>query len=119
MGIARILFLADTHLEFETEGHEAGRLKQWTFHELYARPMIQLELHAVEMNSTELESWIRNSVEKLPEDSVVKLKVHGKLAEETLKLLSAPSLRALAPQKMNINTTFSDYSFYSAIRLSR
>lgn len=90
-------------LDVETEGSHAGKLLHWEFHELYARPMVKLELHADNMNSTELASWIKDRLKKLPADSIVKLNVHGYGAEDILKVFSAPSLRLLAPASMNIS----------------
>ena len=96
-------------LDFETRGASAGRLVHWQFHQLYARPMIQIDLFASEMTAKELGCWIKSSLEELPPDSVVKLKVHGKIFAEAMNVLSAPSLRSLAPSTMNVNTTFPDY----------
>jgi DNA repair exonuclease SbcCD nuclease subunit len=93
-------------LVIETQGRRAGRLTQWKFHELYARPMVQLEVHPEMMNAAELEAWIKNSLAELPWDSVVKLKIHGVISDETMQVLSAPTLRSLAPQTMNISAAF-------------
>lgn len=71
--------------------------------------MIQIDLFASEMTAKELGCWIKSSLEELPPDSVVKLKVHGKISAEAMNVLSAPSLRSLAPPTMNVNTTFTDY----------
>jgi DNA repair exonuclease SbcCD nuclease subunit len=98
-------------LEFEAQGPRAGRLKHWKFHQLYARPMIQLELHAAAMTAKELGSWIKNSLTELPQDSIVKLKVHGKISADAMDVLRAPRLRSLAPQTMNINTVFPEYIY--------
>ncbi len=48
---------------------------------------------------------ITRIVEELPEDSVVKIKVHGKISKETGEVLKAASLRDLAPSTMNVNVT--------------
>ena len=93
-------------LDIETQGSRAGRLAQWKFHELYARPMVQLEVHPEMMNAAELEAWIKNSLAELPPDSIVKLKIHGVITDETMQVLSAPTLRSLAPHSMNISAAF-------------
>ena len=95
-------------LDFETRGPSAGRLAHWKFHQLYARPMKQIELSATAMTANELGSWIKSSLEELPPDSVVKLKVHGKIRSSARDVLRAPSLRSLAPPTMNVDTTFVD-----------
>jgi exonuclease SbcD len=99
-------------LEFETKTTSAGTLKDWTFRELPARPMVQLDLHADGMNAAHVRSWIQSRLYQIPADSVVKLKVHGKLSEEVFGVISAPALRALAPETMNIAATPVDYGYY-------
>jgi len=98
-------------LEFETENPTAGALKRWTFHELPARPMIQLELHAAGMSGAEIQAWIQSRLFEIPQDSVVKIRVHGKISEAAMTAFSAPALRALAPQTMNIDATLVDYRY--------
>jgi DNA repair exonuclease SbcCD nuclease subunit len=93
-------------LEFETERVKAGALKSWQFHKLPARPMIQLDLHAAGMTNVSLRSWIETRLSVLPEDSIVKLKIHDSVSPQALKVLSAAALRTLAPQTMNINAVF-------------
>lgn len=96
-------------LEFETRGPSAGQLKQWKFHSLCARPMIILELHAARMGGEDIGSWIKNSLEELPPDSIVKLRVNGKITADATDVLRAPSLRSLAPPSMNIEAVFPEY----------
>jgi len=106
-------------LEFETENPTAEALRRWTFHELPARPMIQLGLHAVGMRGTEIQAWVQSRLLEIPQDSIVKLKVHGKISESAMAVFSAPSLRALAPETMNISATLVDYTVYKSRRQSR
>ena len=91
-------------------GPAAGQLKRWQFHPLYARPMIQLELQAAAMRPKELGDWLNNALEQLPPDSVVRLKVHGKVSADVMNVLRAPSLRLLAPDSMNIDAWFPEYT---------
>jgi hypothetical protein len=104
-------------LDFETDSLNAGRLTQWKFHQLYARPMVQLDLHAGMTNGPGFKSWIKNTLEELPPDSVVKLKVHDKISEDAMNVLRAPSLRSLAPRTMNIDATFTEYRSHSTTRI--
>jgi len=99
-------------LEFETAQPSSDALKKWAFHKLTARPMTQLELHAAGMNGPQIQSWIQSRLYEISADSVVKLKVHGKISEEALEVIRAPALRALAPETMNIDATLVDYSDY-------
>jgi DNA repair exonuclease SbcCD nuclease subunit len=98
-------------LEFETDG-SGGGLKKWTFFELPARPMIQLELRPCGMTGTELEAWIQTRINNIPADSIVKLKVHGTPNAEALKVLRAASLRALVPRTINIDARYVDHTFF-------
>ena len=75
--------------------------------------MIQLELHAGGLNRTQLQTWIQSRLFEIPQDSVLKIKVYGKISNEALSVLSAPLLRALAPVTMNIDATLMDYIDYA------
>lgn len=90
-------------LEFDTQGPEAAKLLRWHFHELPARPMIRIQMQVAGMNGRQIRAWIESRLFEIPRDSVVQIRVHGNVSEEALRVLSAPSLRALAPATMNIN----------------
>ncbi len=96
-------------LEFETQGPAAAKLQHWNFHKLPARHMIQMQMQATGMNGRQIQSWIQSRLFDIPPDSVLQIKVHGTVSEEALRVLSAPSLRALAPATMNITATFVDW----------
>ena len=93
-------------LEFETQGPSADKLQRWTFQELPARPMTRIQMHATGIGGKQIRSRIQSRLFEIAEDSVVQIKVHGHLSEEALRVLSAPSLRALAPATMNIISAF-------------
>jgi exonuclease SbcD len=99
-------------LEFEIPKTSAEALRNWTFHRLPTRPMVQLELHAAGMHAPQIESWIQSRLHEISADSVVKLKVHGNLTAEAMAVFRAPILRALAPETMNISATLVDYLSY-------
>jgi len=96
-------------LEFETQGPAAAKLQHWNFHELPARPMIQIQMQAAGINGRQIQAWIQSRLFDIPPDSVLQIKVHGNVSDEALRVLSAPSLRALAPATMNITATFVDW----------
>jgi exonuclease SbcD len=96
-------------LEFETQGPAAAKLQHWNFHELPARPMIQMQMQVTGMNGRQIQAWIQSRLFDIPSDSVLQIKVHGSVSEEALRVLSAPCLRALAPATMNITATFVDW----------
>jgi hypothetical protein len=58
------------------------------------------------MSTAELEAWINSSLVELPRDSVVKIKIHGMISDGAMQVLSARTLRSLAPQSMNISAAF-------------
>ena len=93
-------------LAFEANDLKGGRLRQWRFHELPTRPMIQLNLHPADMDAAKLRSYLESTIGELPEDGIVKLKLHGRISQEAMTVLRATSLRSLAPVTMNIDTAF-------------
>ncbi len=74
--------------------------------------MIQLNLHPGDMDVAKLRSYLESTIGELPEDGIVKLKIHGRVSQEAMTILRAGSLRSLAPPTMNIDTAFEDYSFF-------
>ena len=99
-------------LEFETDSLKGGRLRQWRFHELPTRPMIQLNLHPGDMDAAMLRSWLESTIGELPQDGIVKLKIHGRISQAATAVLRAASLRALAPSTMNSDTAYQDYNVF-------
>jgi len=90
-----------------------GMFQNWQFHQLPARPMTQLELHAGGMDAHTLEEWINHSLSRLPKESVVKIRIHNRLTQGALKVLNAESLRSLTPPTMNLAVTLVDYRKHS------
>jgi hypothetical protein len=64
------------------------------------------------MEAAELRSWLESNIGELPEDAIVKLKIHGRISQDAMVVLRAASLRSLAPSTMNIDTAFKDYNFF-------
>jgi len=98
-------------LELEADGLNDGRLRRWRFHELPTRPMIQINLHPGDMDAAKLRSYLESTIGELPQDGIVKLKIHGRISQAAMVVLRAASLRALAPPTMNIDTSFQGYNF--------
>lgn len=95
-------------LEIEPgEVGESGVVSQWQFHELPARPMHVIEIHAGGMTPGDLEKRLRDSLLALPADSVVSVRVFGADAD-CLGVLRAESLRRLAPGTMNVKLSVRD-----------
>ena len=75
-------------------------------------PMIQLNLHPVDMNAAKPRSYLESTIAELPQDAIVKLKIHGRMSQEAMTVLRAASLRAIAPLTVNIDTAFQNYNFF-------
>ncbi len=88
---------------------------QWKFHPLKNRPMIQIEIKAEGMGAARLKSVICKQLTALQSDSIVKLRILGKLSNDVFPLISASSIRSLAPSTMNIEAVPVNYRKYSTI----
>jgi DNA repair exonuclease SbcCD nuclease subunit len=95
-------------LEFALDASKKVLSERWRFHALPSRPMIQLDLHASNMNMDELRSWIETRIWDLPEDSILRIKIHDSVSSRAMEVLSAPALRNLAPATMNIDAVFTE-----------
>ncbi|MCP4215191.1 MAG: metallophosphoesterase [bacterium] len=95
----------------ETNGATSagGYVKKWTFHPLPARPMKVLELNTRGKTSGELELWLRSALERLPEDAVVKIRIHGRPEKGQAEFFKAERLRELTPSSMNLTLSQSDF----------
>lgn len=80
------------------------RVDRWSLHELPARPMVHLDLYVGGLGREEVGSWLERSLDRLPDDSVVRISVHGKVSAEAAPLLRAGALRRLAPG-MNVSSS--------------
>lgn len=89
-------------LDFNSE-HRRAALKRWFFHDLPTRPMIQLDMAAARMSPAAMRDWIKATLAELPQDSVVKIRVYGKISDGTRQAVTAASLRQLAPETMNVS----------------
>lgn len=99
-------------LDFGSEASRVVVLRQWQFMKLPVRPMIQLDLHAAAMDKDKLRSWIEIRIAQLPTDSIVRLKIHGRVSQQAMAALNAGALRSLTPPTMNIDTVFVDFASY-------
>jgi exonuclease SbcD len=90
-------------LELESRCGGGAALGSWRFHPLPTRPMVQLELKAARKNTDDLRATIRTLLAGLSPEAVVRLRLQGPVPEEARGVLSAASLRALAPATMNLS----------------
>lgn len=81
-------------------------VRKWEFVELPVRPMVKLRISSTGMNKYKLQNFLRESLQKLESDSIVRLYVEGHLPNDCLPVLRAASLRAMCPKEMNISVRF-------------
>jgi exonuclease SbcD len=105
-------------LDLETEGARRGRLYNWDFHELPTRPMFRIELDPRRMGH----DWrpvLKETLERLPANAVVSLRVRGAWGRSRSEALSAPSIRSIAPPTMNVSLVFETPGAGSGDRMDR
>ncbi len=106
-------------LDIHTTGKQKGILHRWVFNELPARPMVQFEFDSATMNNACFELWLKERLTKIPDDSIVKIKIYSKPSSELLNVIRAESLRSLAPKTMNVSVTLVNYRTYRQFSLVR
>lgn len=74
----------------------------WSFRELPARPMENVQISAAGRSAQQLGSLIKKTLAALDPNSIVKLHIEGSVSASARSVLSAESLRSLAPPEMNI-----------------
>jgi exonuclease SbcD len=94
-------------LTVRDDGTQKAKLHTWTFHELPARPMIDLEFDPAGQGS--FPSWLQQRLNRLPKDSIVKIRIRGALDRKLQEAIGAASLRSMAPVTMNVYVTLADF----------
>jgi exonuclease SbcD len=89
-------------LAIATRGSQRGKLLGWRFHELPARPMVCLELTEEQLSRPDLREWLGQRLGEMAADSVVQIRAAAPIRDGARAILSAASLRALAPRTMNV-----------------
>jgi len=83
---------------------ETGTMN-WTFHQLPTRPMFQMDLYVNRKDPNEIIRMMVQMSERLPADSVIKLKIHGIPEDISRPVLRATSLRSILPPTMNVSVS--------------
>lgn len=82
-----------------------GRVHSWTFHDLPARPMVEVTLTEEDLSGNSLEQRLRRKLATLPPDAIVRIR----LTSESQRLARFPftsrQVRAMAPPTMNVDVT--------------
>jgi hypothetical protein len=68
--------------------------------------MVKLSIPQKRMNKNELQDFLKDSIDKLDPQSIVKIQLEGEVSKECIPLFRAASLRALCPKDMNISVKF-------------
>ena len=80
-----------------------GRARvNWRFQSLPARPLVRCALDLDACSDSELETRLRVLLTDAPSDAVLTIRVDGTMTEHAARLLSAASIRSLAPPTMNV-----------------
>jgi exonuclease SbcD len=89
-------------LDLPLEGESKGKISDWNFIELPARPMVSLCPDPGCSEPGELLSWIQRSVSRLPQDAIVRLDVSETPEHLLAGRITASTLRSMVPDTMNI-----------------
>ena len=98
----------------ETKGYmtvdiETADRLHWCFHELPTLPMVHLEVNVNGMNKAQFRNWLQDRIKKIPAESVVGIKIQGELSSDLVDVIRVESLRALAPETMNLTVRLAQY----------
>ena len=87
-----------------TVDFSAGQPQQRVeYHPLPTRPMVKLEIPVEDRDPDQVKLLIRDRLSFLTPDAVVRVDLTGRERERALAGLTAPGLRSLAPETMNIS----------------
>jgi DNA repair exonuclease SbcCD nuclease subunit len=82
---------------------------QVKFHPLPTRPMFMVDIEADGHTVDAIRAKIQECLQALDPESIVRIRLSGDMKHEYLELLSAPSLRSLAPVRMNVSTSYRNF----------
>lgn len=92
--------------EFAPTASGRGELLNAAFVPLPARPMDSFVLQADAFSADALRAHLRHRLAELHSDAVVRIQLQGNLSPEVQQVLSAASLRSLAPTGMNVTVSY-------------
>lgn len=89
-------------LEIIPDESTGGRLEHWTFHELPARPMVDVDLDPAGFDRDRLAAWFKESLAEIDQDAVVRLRLVSVPEGEAREALKAAAVRDLTPPTMTV-----------------
>jgi exonuclease SbcD len=96
-------------LELSADGAGAGgRLLGWSFERLPTRPMIERKLSVHGLGAAAVERMVAEAVHGAPGDSVLRLRVRGRVGRDAHAVFRASRLRLLTPPAMNLDVILVD-----------
>ena len=72
--------------------------------------MVSLEVDVTGMTGQSFAEWLDEKIRSTPADSIVRIKVNGKLNDTLFEMINAENLRSLTPQTVNIAVRLVDYN---------
>jgi len=81
-------------IDFEPDRRTGGRVVDWVFHELTARPMVDLELDSTA--GIGASDWLKAKLASIDPDAIIRIRVTRPPGEAMREALKAASLRVLA-----------------------
>jgi DNA repair exonuclease SbcCD nuclease subunit len=98
-------------IDLQPTADEIGRLESVRFVPLPTRLMVILSVATAALTRIALQSWLHSRLQELDPAAVVAIEPHGSLTAELAAVLSASSLRDLAPPTMNVEVRWPRVSY--------
>ncbi|MFC2165816.1 exonuclease SbcCD subunit D [Acidobacteriota bacterium] len=102
-------------LDIQSPNSGENPVLHWKFQELPSRQMINIQVSAKNLSPDELRDRIEKTLTECDPNGIVRIHIQGPVNEDALSVLTASSLRTIAPQEMNVSLRFEDkpYSYFS------
>jgi len=89
--------------EFEPDGSPERSVNNWRFHELPARPMVEITVEPDGKGYGDMVEHLSRTFGSLHPDSVVRIVVRGDIPDDLQPVFAAMAVRSLAPPTMNVS----------------
>ncbi len=83
-------------------GEDGGQLESWTFHELPARPMVDLDLDPAGLRRPQLAARLKRLLARIDPDAVARVRLASVPEGDAGEALRAAAVRGLAPATMTV-----------------